>query len=103
MQSHPQLSTIPMSLSPPTQPLWSHTLQIIPSCTHSSKGHWKHWMALIFQLALLLHTRHTIPMERVGSHKMCSQSLHLTCTFAILGGWERSASNGGVFHDAHVH
>src|SRR5882724_9866421 len=82
MQSHPQLSKIPMSLSPPTQPLWSHTLQIIPSSTHSSKGHWEHWMALIFQLTLLLQTRHTITTARVASHRMSLQPLHLTCSFA---------------------
>src|SRR5882724_5318297 len=82
MQSHPQLSTIPMSLSPPTQPLWSHTLQIIPSSTHSSKGHREHWMALIFQLALLLQTGHAITTARVSSHRMSLQPLHSTCSFA---------------------
>src|SRR5882724_10992763 len=82
MQSHPRLSTIPVSLSPPNQPLWSHTLQIIPSSTHSSKGHWEHWMALIFQLALLLQTGHAIATARMASHRMSLQPLHLTCTFA---------------------
>src|SRR5882724_10746187 len=82
MQSHPQLSMIPMSLSPPTQPLWSHTLQIIPSSTHSSKGNWEHWMEFIFQLALLLQTGHAIATARVASHRMSLQSLHSTCSFA---------------------
>ena len=82
MLSHPRFSTIPMSLSPPTQPLWSHTLQIIPSSSHSSKGHWEHWMALIFQLTLLLQTGHAITTTRVASHRMSLQPPHSTCTFA---------------------
>src|SRR5467141_1164640 len=82
MQSHPLLSIIPMSISPPTPPLWSHTFQIIPSSTPFSKEHWEHWMALIFQLALLPQTGHAIATARVGSHRMSSQPLHLICTFA---------------------
>src|SRR5882724_344739 len=39
-------------------------------------------MALIFQLALLLQTGHTIATARVASHRMSLQPLHSTCTFA---------------------
>src|SRR5882724_979963 len=82
MLSLPLLSMSPMSSFPPNPPLWSHTLQIIPSSTHSSKQLRGLWMALIFLLILLLPSVHAIATTKVGSHRMSWLQLHSTCTFA---------------------
>src|SRR5882672_2423964 len=102
MQSHLLLSTIPMSSSPLTQSLWSHTFQIIPSSTHFSKEHWEHWMALIFQLALQLQTGHAITTARVGSRRMSSQPPHLICTFATSSVVGREVLLMGVSFMMHI-
>src|SRR5882724_7098221 len=80
----------------------NHTLQILPSSTHSSKGHWEHWMALMFQLTLLLQTRHAIATARVASHRISATTFDMHFCH-ILSGWKGISSDGGVFHDAHVH
>jgi len=88
----------------PTQStLWSHTLQIIPSSTHSSKGHWSTGWHSYFSLPSCFRLGMLSQLQ--GWHLTecpCSTTFDMHFCY-ILSGWERSASDGGVFHDAHVH
>src|SRR5882724_4124734 len=104
MKSHLQLYTIPMSLSPPTQPLWSHTLQIIPKFYPFFKG----------ALGALDGTHisaHPLASDWACHHNHkggISQNVLAATTFNmhfcyILSGCKGSASDGGIFHDACVH
>jgi len=91
-----------MSSCPPTQPLWSLTLQIIPISTHPSREHWEHWMLLIFQFTFLLQ-RHAIATATVVSQNVLAATTFNMHFCYILSGWEGSAPDGGVFYDACLH
>jgi len=96
MLSLPLLSMSPMSSFPPNPPLWSHTLQIIPSLPILQRSSGGLWMALISLLILLLPSMHAITTTKVGLTE-CPGCNYITWHFCyILVAW-RECLMGGSF------